>query len=403
MQTHEFFNLLLEDIDDAWRVKEVKTNIKTREVDIFLEYTLKKGDSPDTGKECPLYDHREMRRWRHLDTLDYKTYLNARVPRIKDENGKVKTIRVPWASTHERNSYKFEKVVIDLLQATKNQTQTANLANCGFNVINRIMHRATQRGLSRRPSEITYHHLGIDEKAFKKGHHYISVLTYPDAGCILDVVQGRDKQASKRLFNQVLTDEQKSRVESVSMDMWKPYIDTVSSELPHAEPIHDRFHMVKHLNEAIDQVRRKEVKKYEELKQTRYLWLKGQDKLTDKQWMKFKWINEMNYEVCFAWRVKENFKEIFKEQSRDEVVRLYSLWMQNAINTGLKEVTKVVDMFKNHVKGVLNGLASKKSNAMAERLNGKIQEIKLSGRGYRRFENLRSAILFFYGGLNLYP
>jgi transposase len=403
MQTHEFFNLLLDDIDDVWRVKEVKTNVKTKEIDIFLEYTSNKGESPDTGQEFPIYDHREMRRWRHLDTLEYKTFLNAQVPRIKDEDGKVKTIKIPWASNHERNTYKFEKVVIDLLQATKNQTRTAYLVNCGFNVVNRIMHRATQRGLWRRSSQITFAHLGIDEKAFKKGHNYMSVLTHPDTGCVLDVVQGRDKKTSKALLDQVLTAEQKAQVKSVSMDMWKPYIDVVYSELPGSEPIHDRFHMVKHLNEAVDQVRRKEVKKYEDLKHTRYLWLKGQDKLTDKQWMKFKWINEMNYEVCFAWRVKENFKEVFKEPSWEEVVKLYSLWMQNAIKTGLKEITKVVDRFKNHLKGVLNGLASKKSNAIAERLNGKIQEIKLSGRGYRRFENLRSAILFFHGGLSLYP
>jgi len=109
--------------------------------------------------------------------------------------------RIGSSEIYERNTYKFESVVIDLLQATKNQTQTANLANCGFNVVNRIMHLATQRGLSRRSSQMTYHHLGIDEKAFKKGHHYISVLTYPDAGCVLDVFQGRDKQAIKRLFN----------------------------------------------------------------------------------------------------------------------------------------------------------------------------------------------------------
>ena len=102
-------------------------------------------------------------------------------------------------------------------------------------------------------------------------------------------------------------------------------------------------------------------------------------------------------------RIKDNFKEIFKEQSRDEALILYSLCMQNAINTGIKEITKVVDMFKNHLKGVLNGLASKKNNAIAERLNGKIQEIKMSGSGYRRFENLRSASLFFHGGLSRYP
>lgn len=403
MQTKDFFNLLLEDIGDAWRVKEVETNIKTKEIDIYLEYTQQKGESPDTGKECPIYDHREMRRWRHLDTINYKTFLNARIPRVKDKDGKVKTIQIPWASSREQFTYEFEKAVIDVLQATKNQTKTASLLNCSFHLVNSVMHRAVERGLARRPEEITYPNLGIDEKAFKKGHQYMSVLTYPDAGCILDVTQGRDKKAAKTLLNQVLTSKQKEGVETVSMDMWRPYIDTVGSELPNAEPIHDRFHMIKHLNESIDQVRRREVKNYEELKNSRYLWLKGQDKLTDKQWMKFKWLNEMNFEVCHAWRIKENFKEVFKEQSWNEVVQLYSLWMQNAINAGLKEITKVVDMFKNHLRGVINGLTSKKSNAIAERLNGKIQEIKLSGRGYRRFENLRSAILFFHGGLSLYP
>jgi transposase len=403
MQTQEFFNLLLEDIDEGWRVKEVKTDVKSKEVDIYLEYTFKKGESPDTGEDCPIYDHRENRRWRHLETLKYRTFLNARIPRIKDKDGKIKTMRIPWASSRESFTYELEKVVIDCLQATKNQTKTANLLKCSFHIVNSVLHRAAQRGMARRPKDMTYPNLGIDEKAFKKGHQYMSVLTYPNTGCILDVAQGRDKQSSKTLLNQVLTDKQKAGVESVSMDMWKPYIDTVASELPNAEPIHDRFHMIKHLNEAIDQVRRKEVKNYEELKHTRYLWLKSQDKLTDKQWMKFEWIKKMNLGVCDVWRIKENFKEIFKEQSRDEALILYSLWMQNAINTGIKEITKVVDMFKNHLKGVLNGLASKKSNAIAERLNGKIQEIKMSGRGYRRFENLRSAILFFHGGLSLYP
>lgn len=219
------------------------------------------------------------------------------------------------------------------------------------------MHRSVQRGLARRPKELTYPNRGIDEKAFK--NKYMSVLTYPNAGFILDVTQGRDKKAAKTLLNQVLTSEQKEGVQTVSMDMWRLYIDTVASELPHADPIHDRFHMIKNLNESIDQVRRRKVKNYEELKNSRYLWLKGQDKLTDKQWIKFKWLNEMNLEVCHAWRIKENFKEVFKEHSWNEVVHLYSLWMQNAINAGLKEITKVVDMFKNHLKGVINGLTSK--------------------------------------------
>nr|MDA3878832.1 transposase [Prolixibacteraceae bacterium] len=78
-------------------------------------------------------------------------------------------------------------------------------------------------------------------------------------------------------------------------------------------------------------------------------------------------------------------------------------WISNAVQTKIKEITKVVDTFKNHLRGIINAMVNTFTNAMAERLNGKIQEVKACGRGYRKFENFRSAILFFHGGLYLYP
>jgi len=77
--------------------------------------------------------------------------------------------------------------------------------------------------------------------------------------------------------------------------------------------------------------------------------------------------------------------------------------MNNAFQTRIKEISAVVETFKSHLKGVLNALTNTFTNAMAERLNGKIQEVKSCGRGYRKFENFRNAILFFHGGLFLYP
>jgi transposase len=78
-------------------------------------------------------------------------------------------------------------------------------------------------------------------------------------------------------------------------------------------------------------------------------------------------------------------------------------WAQESYHRGIKEISKVVNMFDNHMRVVVSALLQSFSKAMAERLNGKIQEIKLMARGYRQFQNFRSAILFFHGGLNLYP
>ena len=327
------------------------------------------------------------------------------MPRVKNTEGKVVTIIPPWASKHERHTKLFEHAIIDLLLATKNQTKTAALMRCGFNVINRVIHLSTKRGLSRRDlSNLVIDHLSIDEKSFKKGHKYVSVLSLPKSGYILDVEQGRTKKSVRDLLDKSLTDSQQQKVQTISLDMWKAYLSVSKEKLPNAEIVHDRFHLVKYLNEAIDKVRRREVKTNEELKNSRYALLKNQENLTEKQRIKFDAIRMANYQVSKAWEVKENFRGMFNQESeKTKGFLLFTKWAQVSINRQIKEVSKVVIMFKDHLSGVINALITNFTNAMAERLNGKIQELKTAGRGYRTFEKFRSVILFFYGGLNLYP
>ena len=265
------------------------------------------------------------------------------------------------------------------------------------------MHVSTERGLQRRDHQsLSFDHLSIDEKSFKRGHNYVSVLSHPSSGCVLDVEEGRDKKACKNLLDKTLTEDQRDKVKKVSMDMWKAYMNGCKEKLPKAKVVHDRFHLVKYLNEAIDKVRRREVKEHEDLKQSRYALLKNEENLTEKQRIKFQAIQQANYEVSKAWQVRENFKDLFASQP-NEAFNLFCQWAKDAVDKKIKEVTKVVDMFKTHISGIIEALIHALSNAMAERLNGKIQEIKLAGRGYRTFKNFRSAILFFHGGLDLYP
>ena len=91
-------------------------------------------------------------------------------------------------------------------------------------------------------------------KSFKKGHRSITVLSHPSSGCVLDVEEDRTKESCKKLFNKSLTAEQLEKVGAISMDMWKAYITTAQEILPNASLVHDRFHLVKYLNEAIDKV-----------------------------------------------------------------------------------------------------------------------------------------------------
>lgn len=205
------------------------------------------------------------------------------------------------------------------------------------------------------------------------------------------------------MIDKALTAEQQAQVRAVCMDMWAAYLSLAKEKLSHAQVVHDKFHLIKYLNEAIDKVRRREVKKESELKHSRYILLKNEENLTEHQRVKFEAIKAANYEVSRAWMVRENFKSIFKNGSQKESGRIFQQWHESVKTTGIKEVIKVAEMFKSHLSGVLNAMTTTITNAMAERLNGKIQLLKTVAREYRKFENFRTAILFFYGKLDMLP
>ena len=402
--TKDFFNLIL-DFGDEWVITKVEADHKKHEVYLYLEYITNSYEDPDTLEKAVLYDHTELRQWRHLDILEYKSYVRCRIPRVKCDNGKIKHIAMGWTNKHDRHTYHFEIRVIDLLQITKNQTKTAEFMNCGFRLVNKIMHRATERGMQGRSlSRLPFEHISIDEKSFRSGHNYVTVISHPKSGVVIDVGQDRDTGSVEELLENTFTKKQLTNINTVSMDMWRPYINSVTNKIPDAEIVHDKFHLIQYLNKSIDKVRRREIYGNEILKNSRYVLLKNEENLTEKQRVKYDMIKDSNLQVTKAWQIRENFKSLFDYYNEENgAIELLKNWANDSFMKGIKEVNKVILMFLNHARGIVNALISNLNNAMAERLNGKIQEVKVVSRGYRKFKNFRSAILFFHGGLNLYP
>jgi transposase len=157
------------------------------------------------------------------------------------------------------------------------------------------------------------------------------------------------------------------------------------------------------LNKAVDKVRKREVKHHEDLRRTKWLFLKDKTNFTNEQHFQFEAIRIANYEVSRAWLIKENFRDILKRNTPENALTLFYMWKQNAKHSKIKEIDDVLEMFERHKKGIINAIKTGANNARAERLNGSIQEIKSVGRGYRSAENIRIAILFFHGNLDLLP
>ena len=185
-------------LDDNWNVKSVKLSTESKRVVIRLEHVGESVICPECSGTCSLKDHAPERHWRHLDTMQFETILEARVPRVNCASCGVKTTTVPWAAKHSRFTILFEAFVIDVLQAASCVSKAATLLGLSWNCVHTIMKRAVQRGLQRRSvDEVTY--LGIDEKSFGRGQDYVSIMTDLTASRVLEVAAGRDEKSAKEL------------------------------------------------------------------------------------------------------------------------------------------------------------------------------------------------------------
>lgn len=402
-------------ISKPWVVSRVELNSDNKEVLVYVE-TSQRGLSfpcPECHDLCPVHDFSAERRWRHLDSCGFSTFLVARVPRVNCGDHGVKTVAVPWSAPHSRFTLAFETFVIAVLKSTMVQSKAAALLGVTEAQIHGLMHRAVQRGLERRrvqESEQSLEHLSLDEKSFQKGHRYITVLGDSQRCRVLDVVEGRTASATIDLLEQSLTESQRKTVHSVTMDMWSAFMSATDKVLPEAVLVHDRFHVVKHLNQAVDQTRRMEqgilgsadgVKSL--LKRTRYIWLSNAENLSPDKRDLLNKLRDKDFLTANVWAFKEAFREFYNAANESEARIFFQNWMQFAQELGCRHLTKVALMLEDHLQGLLNYHAYQTTNATAEGLNSQIQRLKTNARGFRRFENFRVAILFFFGRLDLRP
>lgn len=406
MDIEEHYGQLL-GIHSPWEISRVDLNTSEQKVDIVIEYTSDVGPCPECGTVSPKHDDRLERTWRHLDTMQFGTYLHCQLPRVRCKTHGVKTVEAPWAGKNSRFTLLFEAFAIRVLKAARSVEEARKLLGLNWHQVAAIKARAVQRGLARRQEEpVPY--LGIDEKQFRSGHQYISSLVDLEQGRVLDVVEERTEEACKTLIDMALTPSQQEQVTAVAMDMWLAYANAVGEKLPQAAIVHDRFHISKHLNEAVDKVRRRENRQLikqgdERLKGSKYWWLGDPQRHTDTFSETFESLKNADLKVARAWAIKELFRDFWTYNVAGWAKRHFDKWYSWAIRSRLEPIKQKAKMLKNHLPNLLTYFKHPISNAVSEGLNSKIQTVKANARGYRSFEGFRNSILFYCGGLDMLP
>jgi transposase len=271
-----------------------------------------------------------------------------------------------------------------------------------------IMQRAVRRGLERRKATVIAN-IGVDEKSFQHHHEYVTTVCDLDGSRVLYVGDHR-KQATLESFYQQLTPEQLQGIQAVAMDMWDPYIAATRKYVPGADEkiVFDKFHISKHLNEAVDKVRRHEHKELrsagdDSLKGTKYSWLKNPTNFSSKSWRDFSPLRKSNLRTARGWAIKETFRDFWDYTYPKAAERFFNRWYSWAIRSRLTPIKKAARMLKGRFDNIITYFKHPITNAMSESLNAKIQWIKYTAHGFRSREGFRTAIYFHCGGLDLYP
>lgn len=407
MQSEQLYAQIL-GLEAPWKVSEVKLDVSQKTVEVMVVF------DPDRPVRCPECDaagprHDTRRRsWRHLDTCQMKTILTADIPRVSCSTHGVLQMSVPWAVKGSRFTALFEALVIDWLKSAPVSVVASRLS-LTWDQVDGVMQRAVDRGLARREQRLPSR-LGVDETSFQKRHEYVTVVHDLDAGHVVHVADGRGREALGAFLGQ-FDDQERARVEVVTMDMHAPYIAAVAEHIPDGRRriAFDKYHVAALLGRAVDLVRRQEHKALLErgdksLKGTKYQWLRNPTQMTDAQWEAFASLREANLKTARAWAIKETAMEMWDADGEAETLtegwRRVLRW---AGRSKLEPMKRAAATLRAHLDGIVLAQLLEVTNAIAEGLNSVIQKMKFGARGFRNRERFRRAILFHRGGLDLYP
>jgi len=391
-----------------WRVESVTLKTQAQEIEVRVGFADTLWGCPQCQARMQIHDYEE-RRWRHLDSCQFQTIIVARVPSVRCPEHGSQMVAVPWAEKYTRFTRLFERLAIDVMLECSIRG-ACDLLRISWDEADGIKQRAVKRGLARK-SPTVMPRLCVDEKGMGHGQNYLTIVAQVTAArTTVEYVGEERERESLDAFWAGLTAEQLAGVEAVAMDLWAPYVQSTLAHVPGAagKIVHDPFHLVKYMNEAVNEVRKGEHRRLQAqgddtLKNTRQLWLYGMENVPAKQAQRFAAVKELNLQTSRAWALKEVFRGFWLCDTVQAAGQYFQNWYGWAIRSRLAPVKKVARMCKAHLENILTFFVHRLTNGPIEGLNNKIQGLIKKAYGYRNKARFKADIFFHLGGLDLYP
>ena len=385
-----------------WFVAQSTFDVERGRLDLILDFEA--GGTftcPECGQPgCKAYDTSE-KQWRHLNFFQYEAHLHARLPRVTCARCGVKQVEVPWARPGSGFTLLFEAIVLALVKEMP-VNAAARVLNEHDTRLWRIVHYYVEEARERADFSAV-RQVGVDETASKRGHNYITLFVDLDTPKLLFATEGRHA-ATLGAFREDLEAHgaRAEAIEEFCLDMSPAYLKGLDQHFPLARITFDKFHVMKLINEAVDEVRRQEQRERPELKGSRYVWVKNPEQLTVKQIEISDRLHlpRRHLKTVRAYHLKLAFQDVWNA-SRHRAETILQEWYYWATHSRLEPMIQVAKTIRKHWRGVLNWFETYISNGILEGINSLIQAAKAKARGYRSTRNLIAIAYLIAGKLNL--
>jgi len=393
-------------VTDPWFVKDLKFDVESKRLDIYIDF--KKGSTfnffdKEEDREIvglKAYDT-SNKTWKHLNFFEHECYLHTRVPRVKLPNGKAKQIQTPWEGLSNGFTLLFEAFLLQLCQAmpvSKVAKITKTSDDKLWSMLEKYIDQTREYEDFQEISSI-----GLDETSRAKGHEYITLFVDLQQRRTIFITEGKDNTTVKRFTEDFEAHNGKvDNIKNVSCDMSPAFIKGVKEYLPKAQITFDKFHILKIINEAVNNVRKQEVNTNKLLIGTKYIWLKNYKNLTVKQkeTLASLTMSKMKSKTMRAYNIRQSFQDIYQATSQEEFVTYLNKWYFWATHSKLEPMIKAAKTVKRHWDGVVRWYESKINNGILEGLNSVIQAAKSKARGYKTFRNYKIIVYLLTGKLD---
>ena len=298
-----------------WTVSRADFDAEAHRLDIQIDFAPgSRFTCPACGAaDCPAYDT-ARKTWRHLNFFQHQAYLTARVPRIRCETCGIKTVDVAWSRPDSGFTLLFEALVMTMVSAMP-VAAVARIVGEHDTRLWRVIHHYVDQARARMDAaEVT--DVAIDETAARRGHDYITLFVDIDQARVLFATEGKDADTVAAFADDLAAHGgDPEAIEEVCIDMSPAFIKGITENLPNAAVTFDKFHAVKIINDAVDQVRRAEQKRQSLLRGTRYIWLRNPANLSERQRAKLDSLPTRHLRTARAYQIRLAFQDLYDQPS----------------------------------------------------------------------------------------